>query len=76
VAATRPAILMLMIVSLICGVMAILMSLVIGISLIIALPGLVIGAFFAFRYMTYDRSKHHKEEQEESQKRKRKRRSR
>jgi Flp pilus assembly protein TadB len=73
-AATKPAILMLMIGSLSCGVLAIFLSLLVGISLIIAMPGLVIGAFFAFRYAMYDKSKASKKEEEE-QKRKRKRRN-
>ena len=76
-AATRSAILMLMIGSLSCGVLAVFLSLLIGISLIIAMPGLVIGAFFAFRYAMYDKSKARKEEEEkEEQKRKRRKRNR
>jgi hypothetical protein len=77
-ATTRSAILMVMIGSLGCGVLAILLSLMIGLSLIIAIPGLVIGAFFAFKYTMYDKSKAPKgEEQEErGQKHKRKRRNR
>ena len=76
-AATKSAILMLMIGSLSCGVLAVFLSLLIGISLIIAVPGLVIGAFFAFRYAMYDKSKARKEEEEkEEQKRKRRKRNR
>ena len=76
-AATKSAILMVMIGSLTCGILAVLLSLIIGLSLIIAIPGLVIGAFFAFRYAMYDKSKARKEEEEErDQKRKRKRHSR
>ncbi|HEU4445601.1 MAG: hypothetical protein ACREAS_05060 [Nitrososphaera sp.] len=76
-AATKSAILMLMIGSLSCGVLAVFLSLLIGISLIIAMPGLVIGAFFAFRYAMYDKSKARKEEEEkEEQKRKRRKRNR
>jgi Flp pilus assembly protein TadB len=76
-AATKSAILMLMIGSLSCGVLAFFLSLLIGISLIIAMPGLVIGAFFAFRYAMYDKSKARKEEEEkEEQKRKRRKRNR
>jgi 4-hydroxybenzoate polyprenyltransferase len=74
-AATKSAILMVMIGSLSCGVLAVFLSLMIGLSLIIAIPGLVIGAFFAFRYAMYDKSKARKEEEGE-QKRKRKRRNR
>ena len=76
-AATKSTILMLMIGSLSCGVLAIFLSLLIGISLIIAMPGLVVGAFFAFRYAMYDKSKARKEEEEkEEQKRKRRKRNR
>jgi 4-hydroxybenzoate polyprenyltransferase len=74
-AATKSAILMVMIGSLSCGVLALFLSLMIGLSLIVAIPGLVIGAFFAFRYAIYDKSKARKEEERE-QKRKRKRRNR
>jgi Flp pilus assembly protein TadB len=72
-AATKSAILMVMIGSLTCGILAVFLSLIIGLSLIIAIPGLVIGAFFAFRYAMYDKSKARKEEEERDQKRKRKR---
>jgi tellurite resistance protein TehA-like permease len=74
-AATRSAILMVMIGSLGCGLLAVFLSLMIGLSLIIAIPGLVIGAFFAFRYAMYNKSKAGEEEERE-QKRKRKRRNR
>ena len=74
-AATKPAILMLMVGSLSCGVLAIFLSFLMGISLIIAMPGLVIGGFFAFRYATYDRNIAAKEEQEEDRKSRRKRRN-
>jgi H+/gluconate symporter-like permease len=67
---------MVMIGSLSCGVLAVFLSLMIGLSLIIAIPGLVIGAFFAFRYAMYDKSKAGKQEEEREQKRKRKRRNR
>jgi H+/gluconate symporter-like permease len=61
-----------MIGSLSCGVLAIFLSLMIGLSPIIAIPGLVIGAFFAFKYAMYDKSKASKKEEEREQKRKRK----
>jgi hypothetical protein len=70
-AATKSAILMVMIGSLSSGVLAVFLSLMIGLSLIVAIPGLVIGAFFAFKYAMYDKSKAGKEEKRE-QKRKRK----
>ncbi len=73
-AATKSAILMVMIGSLGCGLLAVFLSLMIGLSLIIAIPGLVIGAFFAFKYAVYDKSNSRKEEERE-QKRKRKRRN-
>ena len=74
-AATRSAILMVMIGSLACGLLALFLSLMIGLSLIIAIPGLAVGAFFAFRYAMYNKSKA-REEEEREQKRKRKRRNR
>jgi Flp pilus assembly protein TadB len=73
-AATKPAILMLMVGSLSCAVLAVFLSLLVGISLIIAVPGLVIGAFFAIRYVMFDKNKaRNKEKEEEEQKRRRKR---
>lgn len=75
-ATTKSAIVMVMIGSLSCGVLAVFLSLMIGLTLIVAIPGLVIGAFFAFRYAMYDKSKARKEEEEREQKRKRKRRNR
>jgi uncharacterized membrane protein len=75
-AATRSAILMVMIGSLSCGLLAVFLSLIIGLSLIIAIPGLAVGAFFAFRYAMYNKSKAREEEEEREQKRKRKRRNR
>jgi uncharacterized membrane protein len=72
-AATKSAILMVMIGSLTCGILAVFLSLIIGLPFIIAIPGLVIGAFFAFRYAMYDKSKARKEEEERDQRRKRKR---
>ena len=71
-AATKSAILMLMIASLSCGVLAIFLSFLAGISFIIALPGLVVGVFFAYRYATHNQVK----DQEEQHKRSRKRRNR
>lgn len=72
-AATKPAILMLMVGSLSCGILAVFLSFLMGISLIIAMPGLIIGAFFAFRYALYDKTKATKEQQEEDRKGKRRR---
>jgi hypothetical protein len=64
---------MLMVGSLSCGILAVFLSFLMGISLIIAMPGLFIGAFFAFRYAMYDKSKATKEQQEEDRKGKRRR---
>jgi hypothetical protein len=78
-AVTKSAILMVMIGSLSCGVLAVFLSLMIGLSLIIAIPGLVVGAFFALKYAMYNKSKARKEEdkeEEREQKRKRKKRNR
>ncbi len=73
-AATKPAIMMVMIGSLSCGILAIFLSLLLGVSLIIAMPGLVIGVFFAFRYAMYDRSKASKQKEEEDRNSSRRRR--
>ena len=75
-AATKPAIMMVMIGSLSCGIFAIFLWLLLGVSLIIAMPGLIIGAFFAFRYAKYDRSKASKQEEEQDRKNRRRRRNR
>ena len=75
-AATKPAIMMVMIGSLSCGILAIFLSLLLGLSLIVAMPGLIIGAFFAFRYAMYDRSKASKQGEEEDRKRRRRGRNR
>ncbi|HEX2107071.1 MAG TPA: hypothetical protein VHF28_05000 [Nitrososphaera sp.] len=76
-AATKPTILMLMITSLFCGFLAILLAFLIGISLIIAIPGIIVGAFFAFKYAMYDRNRAVKGEPfDEDQKNRRKRRNR
>ena len=74
-AATKPAIMMVMIGSLSCGILAIFLWLLLGVSLIIAVPGLIIGAFFAFRYATYGRSKAPKQEEEDRKNRRRRRRN-
>ena len=71
-AATKPAILVLMLGSVSCGVLAIALSFLIGLSFIIAIPGLIIGGFFAFKYTTYDRNKAPKQESEQHRKGKRK----
>lgn len=75
-AVTKPAILMLMVGSISCGILAVLLSFLTGISLLIAMPGLIIGAFFAFRYAMYDKTKATKEQQGGDRKTKRRRLSR
>jgi hypothetical protein len=75
-AATKPAIMMVMIGSLSCGILAIFLSLLLGVSLIIAMPGLIIGAFFAFKYAMYVRSKASKQKEEEDRSSSRRRRGR
>jgi hypothetical protein len=63
-AVTKSSVLMLMIASLSSGFLAVLLALSIGDGsmLIISIPGFVVGAFFALRYTTYDRSKIKEEE--------------
>lgn len=75
-AVTKPAILMLMVGSISSGILAVLLSFLTGISLLIAMPGLIIGAFFAFRYAMYDKTKATKEQQGGDRKTKRRRLSR
>ena len=64
---------MLMIASLASGVLAVMLSLFIGSTqmLVISIPGFVIGAFFAFKYFTYDRSRRKEEEHKKSRNRNR-----
>jgi membrane associated rhomboid family serine protease len=64
---------MLMIASFSCGVLAMFLSFLAGVSFIIALPGLVVGVFFAYRYAKLNRVK---DREEEEHKRSRKRRNR
>ena len=68
-AATKPVILMLMIASLVCAVLAVFLSLLSEVSVIIAIPGFVVGVFFAFRYAMYNRTREHEEEHKRSRKR-------
>lgn len=60
--------LMLMIASLASGALAVLLALSVGggSMLIISAPGFVVGAFFAFKYAIYDRSKAKEEEHRRS----------
>jgi membrane protein implicated in regulation of membrane protease activity len=67
-AATKPVILMLMIASLACAVLAVFLSLLAEVSVIIAIPGFVVGIFFAFKYAMYNRTREHEEEHKRSKK--------
>lgn len=62
---------MLMIASLASGALAIPLALYIGSGqmLLIAVPGFVIGAFFAFKYATFDKTKRKQEEHKRSRNR-------
>ncbi len=62
---------MLMIASFSSGGLAILLALSVGEGsmLITSIPGFVVGAFFAFRYAVYDRSKAKEEEHKRSRNR-------
>jgi len=57
-------VLMLMIATLASGVLALFLALLVGdrSMMTISIPGFVIGAFFAIRYFTFDRSKAREEE--------------
>jgi hypothetical protein len=61
-------ILMLMIASLASGGLALLLALSIGggSMMIISVPGFIVGAFFAFRYATFDKSRAKQEEHRRS----------
>lgn len=63
-AATKSMVLMLMIASFASGVLAVLLALAIGdrSTLLISVPGFAVGAFFAVRYATFDRSRMKQEE--------------
>jgi hypothetical protein len=60
-----------MIASFASGVMGILVAISIGDSsnLIISIPGFVIGAFFALKYLTFDKSKKKEEQHRRSRSR-------
>ena len=69
-AASKQVLLMLMIASLASGILAVPLGLFIGGGMIIvSIPGFVVGAFFAFRYATYDKSKRKQEEHKRSRSR-------
>jgi len=70
-AATKSMVLMLMIASLASGVLALLLSLSIRADsmMIISIPGFVVGAFFAFKYVMFDRSRAKQEEHRRSRNR-------
>ena len=67
--ATKSLILMLMIASFSCAVLALFLSLLVGISLVISIPGFVVGVFFAFRYAMYDKTKAREEEHKRTRRR-------
>jgi len=61
---------MLMIASIASGVLGIVLSLAVGPSLwFISVPGFLVGAFFAFKYVTFDRSRKRAEEHRKSRNR-------
>jgi len=62
---------MLMIASLASGVLAILLAISIRESsmMFISIPGFVVGAFFAFKYATFDKSRARQEEHKRSRNR-------
>jgi hypothetical protein len=62
---------MLMVASFASGALAILLALYIGSGqmLIIATPGFIVGAFFAFKYATFDRNRRKQEEHKRSRNR-------
>ena len=68
--ATKSNVLMLMIASLASGVMALLLALIADASLMfISIPGFAVGAFFAIKYATFDRSRARQEEHKRSRNR-------
>ena len=68
--ATKSNVLMLMIASLASGVMAVLLALTAAPSLIfISIPGFAVGAFFAIKYATFDKSRTRQEEHKRSRNR-------
>jgi hypothetical protein len=62
---------MIMIASLASGVLGVLLALFVGGGpmLVISIPGFVVGAFFAFKYVRYDKSKAKEEEHKRSRNR-------
>jgi Flp pilus assembly protein TadB len=57
---------MLMIATLTSGALAVLLALAVGSSILVSIPGFVIGAFFVFKYVTFDKSKKREEEHRRS----------
>lgn len=62
---------MIMIASVASGVLAVLLALFVGggTMLIIALPGFIVGGFFAIKYATYDKARAREEEHKRSRNR-------
>jgi hypothetical protein len=54
---------MLMTASFASAVLGLLLSLLAGVSAVIAIPGFVVGVFFAFKYAMYERAKTREEEE-------------
>lgn len=65
--------LMFMVATLASGALAVLLSLFLGSPemLIVSVPGFVVGAFFAVKYATYDRTKRKEEEHKRNRNRRR-----
>jgi hypothetical protein len=70
-AVTKPALLMIMIASFASAGLGVLLALSIGSgeTLVITIPGFVVGTFFAFKYAMYDKSKMKQEEHKRSRNR-------
>jgi hypothetical protein len=68
-ATTKSGILMLMTASFVCGILALFMSIMTHLPAIIAIPGFVVGVFFAFKYAKYTTATTGEEEQNKRRRR-------
>jgi hypothetical protein len=70
-AASKPVLLLLAVACFASGILAIPLALYLGSGpmLIIAAPGFIVGAFFALKYATFDRTKRKQEEHKRSRNR-------
>jgi len=70
-AASKPVLLMLMIASFASGILAIPLALYLGAGqmFMITIPGFIVGAFFAFKYAIFDKTKRRQEEHRKSRSR-------